>query len=151
MNLDLIAEALAGRSATKGLRSLLEWIFAPRPEPTPEQKRLHDIRSGVLTISVGIGLSLLLFLLLNAVAQHPHVDPAAARIIRAVWTCGLIPIFVGIGQIVNGLFFWRPLGRSEPRAHELLPPSVTMPLPSEMPESPTRLLDDIRAHRHDPR
>lgn len=157
VNLSLITDVLAGRvgeRTTGSGRSLLEMLFGieKRPELTPEQKRMQDIRNGVLSLFVGIGLSLFLYILLGAVAEQ--IGPAEARIVRTVWTCGLIPVFVGIGLIVNGLFFWKPSNPLEATdrpardhttvAQKSLPSGVdlTLPLSRECRETPTIPLDE---------
>ncbi|MEO0249100.1 MAG: hypothetical protein ABIN58_06060 [candidate division WOR-3 bacterium] len=94
-------------------RSLMEAIFGREPEPTREQKRLNDIRGGVIMCCIGIGISIFLYFLMNAVAAQADLRADEATIIKTIWTAGIIPLMIGIGLIINGLFFWKPIGRRE--------------------------------------
>lgn len=66
---------------------------------TPEVKRYNEIKAGVIVSSVGIGVSIFLFPLMEAIAaQSPH----DAEILRTVWLAGVIPFMVGLALIING-------------------------------------------------
>jgi hypothetical protein len=64
---------------------------------SPAEKRLRRIRTGVITSSVGIGVTILLFFL--------GLNDQSGLFMGAV---GLIPFFVGLGLILNGLHFTVP-------------------------------------------
>ncbi len=68
---------------------------------TPEEKRLNEIKGGVITSSVGLGVMLFLSFLFDAIAGT--VDGPPAEILRSLWAVGLVPFFVGLGIIFNGL------------------------------------------------
>ncbi len=72
---------------------------------TPEEKRLNEIKGGVITSFVGIGVMIFLYFLLGAVAAQE--DPKDAEIIRHVWLVGVIPFLIGLGIIFNGYFISR--------------------------------------------
>jgi hypothetical protein len=72
---------------------------------TAEEKRLNEIKSGVITSFVGVGVMIFLRLFLEVVARHK--SPGDAEILRSVWMTGIIPFMVGIGIIFNGLFLSR--------------------------------------------
>jgi hypothetical protein len=76
--------------------------FERRMKKTPEEKRLEEVKAGVIVSSVGLGLLIFLWLLFNAIAQS-EPDPDG-EIIRALRFVGLIPFLVGIGILINGLF-----------------------------------------------
>lgn len=111
LNLALISDVILHRSrSAKGgssWPSLMEMIFGKQREPTPEERRLNDIRNGIITMLTGAGITIFLYFLLNAVATRPDVRPEDAPIIRAVALCGVIPFMVGVGLLINGLFFWK--------------------------------------------
>jgi hypothetical protein len=72
---------------------------------TAEEKRLNEIKAGVVTSFVGAGVMIFLRLFLEIVAQQK--DPGDAAILRGVWMAGIIPFMVGLGIIFNGLFITR--------------------------------------------
>lgn len=156
-NLSLVSEALSrGRVPNRNLSDATAWVieelFGEKPDPPPEKRQLNDIRSGVITSFVGIGLSAFLYFLMEAVASSSHIDPGAAPIVRSIWLVGLIPFFIGIALIVNGIFFYKPLRRS---GTESTTPSRTLPgsetpsiashagvrLPASVTEQTTHRLD----------
>jgi hypothetical protein len=67
---------------------------------TPEVKRYNEIKAGVIVSCVGIGVSIFLLFLMNAVA---NLNPANGDILRSVWLAGLIPFMVGLALIINGV------------------------------------------------
>jgi len=86
-------------------RATLEDWKAEREEKrkkTPEEKRLNEIKGGVITSSVGLGVMIFLSLLFDAIAST--IDGQASNILRSLWVVGLIPFMVGMGLLINGLF-----------------------------------------------
>jgi len=73
---------------------------------TPEERRLNEIKGGVITSLAGAGLMIFLYFFLNIVAEKAEDH---AEIIRSIWMVGIIPILVGIGLIINGVFVSRRL------------------------------------------
>jgi hypothetical protein len=73
-----------------------------RRKKTPEEKRLAEIKAGVITSSSGFGLMVFLSLLFSAIAST--IDGPEANILRSLWAVGLVPFMVGLGVIFNGLF-----------------------------------------------
>lgn len=163
LNLALVSDVILHRSrSAKGgssWPSLIEMIFGKQREPTPEERRLNDIRNGIITMLTGAGITIFLYFLMDAVATRPEVRPEDAPIIRAVALCGLIPFMVGIGLLINGLFFWKLSPRVSPpigntvrerspspsltagetlRAAPSIGEQTTMPLESNLYESPRR-------------
>src|SRR5687767_15404755 len=70
---------------------------------TPEEKRRREIKAGVITASVGIGLMILLFVLMGGIIASGRVSEAAAAILSRLWIVGIIPVSVGAALIVNGM------------------------------------------------
>ena len=71
---------------------------------TPEVKRRAEIKAGVVTTSVGLGLLLVLFVLMEGLVKTGRVSDAAVEILSRIWIVGVIPVMVGIALIVNGVF-----------------------------------------------
>jgi hypothetical protein len=69
---------------------------------TPETKRRNEIKAGVIVSSVGIGLMILLFVLMNGIILSGKPSPGEAEILSRVWIAGVIPFFVGLALIING-------------------------------------------------
>src|SRR5262245_18914526 len=73
-----------------------------RKKKTPEEKRLEELKAGVITSSVGLGLMVFLGLLFNAIAST--MEGPEGNILRSLWAVGLIPFMIGLGITFNGLF-----------------------------------------------
>ena len=70
---------------------------------TPEVKRYNEIKAGVITTSVGIALTLFLFIFMQGLVLNSNVTSDAAVILTRLWAVGLIPCFVGVALIINGV------------------------------------------------
>ena len=69
---------------------------------TPEVKRYIEIKAGVITSSVGLGVAIFLYVFMQGVVLG-NVSPQAAEIVSRVWIAGAIPFFVGLALMINGL------------------------------------------------
>ena len=76
---------------------------------TPEVKRYKEIKAGVITSSVGIALLIFLKFFMEGIILSGKVPPDAAIIISRVWIAGVIPFFVGMALLINGLFVSKQL------------------------------------------
>jgi hypothetical protein len=74
---------------------------------SPEEKRLRRIRAGVVLGSIGLGASLLLFLL--SVAQHDFIPFIGL---------GVVLFLIGLGMVINGLAFTVPRKKLVDRSEE---------------------------------
>ncbi|HKQ74242.1 MAG TPA: zinc ribbon domain-containing protein [Blastocatellia bacterium] len=72
---------------------------------SPEEKRINEIKAGVITSAVGIGVTIFLYLFFDVVTKGKS-DPFT-EILRNLWMVGIIPFLVGISIIFNGLFISR--------------------------------------------
>jgi hypothetical protein len=70
---------------------------------TPEMKRYNEIKAGVIVSSVGIGVMIFLYSLMQGIILSGQNPPSDAAILSRVWLAGIIPFFVGLALIVNGL------------------------------------------------
>jgi len=77
-----------------------------------EEKRLRRVRSGVVTAAFGAGAAI--FILLMSASMH---GPDAETFIG--WSgLGVMAFLIGIGLIINALFFSRPPQELEPHAND---------------------------------
>jgi hypothetical protein len=70
---------------------------------TPEMKRYTEIKAGVITSCVGIGLTIFLYLFMQGIILGGDLQPGKAEIVRRIWVVGVIPFMVGIGLLINGM------------------------------------------------
>jgi len=80
---------------------------------TPETKRLMEIKAGVITASVGLGLMILLYVLMEGIIAGGKVPPEAVPILNRLWVVGVIPLLVGAALVINGVFISKK-GEPEP-------------------------------------
>lgn len=71
---------------------------------TPEVKRYSEIKAGVITSCVGLGVMIFLFVFMQGVILSGQNPPGEAEILGRVWVAGVIPLLIGLGLIFNGLF-----------------------------------------------
>ena len=107
------------RSGEAAERAKLE--MARRLGITPEVKRYNEIQAGVILCSVGVGLSIFLFVFMQGIAGK--VEPDAAEIILRIWVAGIIPFMIGLAFILNGMVVSRriveAMEREQNRTREL--------------------------------
>lgn len=114
---------------------------------TPEEKRLIEIKAGVITASVGVGIGVLLLVLMGGIIASGRVSDAAAEILSRLWIVGILPVMIGVALIINGVFISRrgregeeietgglnrnftprPLCRTKPEGCPARRPAVTFP------------------------
>jgi hypothetical protein len=70
---------------------------------TPEVKRYNEIKAGVITACVGIGVAIFLAVIAEGLILSGSVPPHEAALISRLWVAGVIPLMVGIGLMINGL------------------------------------------------
>jgi hypothetical protein len=84
------------------------WAMAMKEsQKSPQEKRIHEIKTGVITSCVGLSITIFLFFLLNAVSIG--LDFKVRAILHAVPFAGIIPFLIGLGIIFNGLFLSKRL------------------------------------------
>jgi len=76
---------------------------------TPEVKRYNEIKAGVITASVGLALGIFLYVFMEGIILGAKIPSDTAEILSRLWIAGVIPLFVGIALIVNGLFVSKKL------------------------------------------
>lgn len=119
-NLQAVRQAVATREQDRKLDWDKTWLadmFLSEPEQikrqqeierlrgiTPEVKRYNEIKAGVITSSVGAGVMLFLYFFMQGIVLSGQNTPGDAIILGRVWLAGVIPFFIGLGLIINGLF-----------------------------------------------
>lgn len=83
---------------------------------TPEVKRYKEIKAGVITSSIGIALMLFLKIFMQGIVLGGNVPPDAVPILLRVWASGMIPFFVGMALMINGVFVSKKLVEATRRA-----------------------------------
>ena len=76
---------------------------------TPEVKRYNEIKAGVITASVGVAVAIFLYVLMQGIILGGKIPQDAAAILSRLWVAGVIPVFVGIALIINGLIVSKKL------------------------------------------
>lgn len=76
---------------------------------TPEIKRYNEIKAGVITGCVGIGIGIVLYVLMQGIIMSGNVTPNTAAILSRLWIAGVLPVFVGIALMINGVFVSKKL------------------------------------------
>jgi hypothetical protein len=80
---------------------------------TPEIKRRREIKAGVIVSSVGVGLMIFLYFLMEGIILSGDIKPGDEFILSRVWLAGVIPFLVGLALIINGALVSRPDTTSE--------------------------------------
>jgi hypothetical protein len=86
-----------------------------------EKKRLNEIKGGVITGLVGVGVMISFYFFFGAVANKAE---DAAEIVSKLWMLGIIPTLIGAGLFINGFFISRRLVELTEK-----PPRTVTPLP----------------------
>ena len=92
-----VAEMLLSQAEQKKRRRELE------DSESPEEKRYNEIKAGVITSCVGVGVMVFLYIFMQGIILGGHIPSDEAEIIKRVWVAGIIPFVIGLGIIFNGL------------------------------------------------
>ena len=91
---------------------------------TPEMKRYNEIKAGIITGTVGIGIAIFLYVFMQGIILSGNVTPISAEILSRLWIAGVLPLFVGIALIINGLFVSKKLLEIARRESQNAPASL---------------------------
>jgi hypothetical protein len=91
---------------------------------TPEVKRYNEIKAGVIVSSVGIALAIFLFVFMGGLIASGKVTPDVAEILSRLWVVGVIPLFVGLALITNGVVVSKKLVEAARRDTQRGPESL---------------------------
>jgi len=128
-----------------------------------EKKRLNEIKGGVITTLVGVGVMISFYFFFGVVAKGEQGNDA--EIVRSLWLLGIIPFLVGVGLLINGFFISRRLVKIEEQqaqpalsvspaqtAHPIaLPAKTTDQLVADAaPSAGYSVIEDTTAHLPEP-
>ena len=71
---------------------------------TPEVKRYNEIKGGIITGSVSVALMIFLYVFMQGIIIGGKLPNDTAEILSRIWVAGVIPLFVGLALIFNGVF-----------------------------------------------
>ncbi|MDQ2974551.1 MAG: zinc ribbon domain-containing protein [Acidobacteriota bacterium] len=91
---------------------------------TPEMKRYNEIKAGIITGTVGIGIAIFLYVFMQGIILSGNVTANSAEILSRLWIAGVLPMFVGISLIINGVFVSKKLVESARRDSQNLPSNL---------------------------
>ena|SRR6266550_2979353 len=101
-----VAEAVLAQGESKRRKEEIE----RQRGITPEVKlRYDEIKAGVIVGTLGIGIGVFLFVFMQGIILSGNVTPNSAQILSRLWIAGVLPLFVGISLIINGLFVSKKL------------------------------------------
>lgn len=98
---------------------------------TPEEKRLNEIKGGVITASIGLGVMIFFNLLFDAIANT--VPGPESNILRSLWAVGLVPFLVGLSFIFNGIVVSKRLVELRRREEQNKPQPLFSTVPTTAP------------------
>jgi len=117
---------------------------------SPEAKRLRRMRAGVVVASVGIGFTILMFLMAG-VALPPDLQGFIGGA-----GLGIATFCIGLGLLLNALLFTRPRKdvadhSADARSQQLIdagytPPSMRSPTTSNLIQPPESITDHTTLH-----
>ena len=121
---------------------------------TPEIKRYNEIKAGVITGSVGLALMIFLFVFMQGLVLNSNVTRDAAVILTRLWIAGVIPLFVGLALLFNGLIVSKKIveisNREKEKANNLLtakePPALRSPETNEFISTPFSVTEQTTKH-----
>ena len=116
---------------------------------TPEIKRYNEIKAGVITASGGLALMLVLFVLMQGLISGGKFPVDTAEVLSRLWIAGVIPVFIGIALIINGLFVSKKI--VEVANREALPvtdpkPQLRAPNTAEFVPTPVSVTEETTRH-----
>ncbi len=97
-----VAEQIRQLKSGRELRKVAETALPAFEKflESPEEKRLRRIRAGVITSAIGLGATIVTFIMaMNKGDIFPFITPS------------LVTFFIGVGLIINGLLFTLPRKR----------------------------------------
>ncbi len=97
----------------------------------PEEKRLEEVKAGVITASIGLSLSVFLNLLFEAIANS--VGGSEAIILQRIWAVGLVPLLIGLAMVFNGMFISKRIVELKKQHAGISPQPLFAPVPNTSP------------------
>lgn len=117
---------------------------------TPEVKRYNEIKAGVITASVGISLMVFLLIFMQGLINGGKLPDDTVEILSRVWIAGVIPLFVGLALIINGVFVSKKIVEAAKRnvmpEREVNPPQLRSADTTEFVPSPFSVTEGTTKH-----
>jgi hypothetical protein len=101
-----------------------------------EERRHNEIKGGVITSAVGLSLMIFLYIFMQGLVIGGAVNATAAEIISRVWIAGIIPFFIGLGLIFNGVIVSKRLVELAKREIEQRETARNLELAAKNKENP---------------
>jgi len=130
-----IAEKIREVDGARDLERVAEDVL-PQIEKfleSPEQRRLRTARSGVVTSVTGLGVAVIALLLLLVIR-----DREALAILLGGFGLGVLTFLIGVGLVLNGIYFTLPKKQLKESTARPLPPDLPGAT-NELHERPTAL------------
>ena len=86
-----------------------------------ESMRSKEIKAGVITSFVGIGVMVFLYVLMQGIILSGQNSPGDNEILSRIWIAGVFPFFVGLGLMINGIFVSKRQAEAARRAQHATP------------------------------
>lgn len=116
-NLSAVRQAVSKREKGDPTNPWSEWVLEAnrvkaiakeerdrRRGLAPEVQRLREVKAGVITASAGIALGVFLSVFMQGIILGARITPEVAEILSRLWIVGVIPLCIGMGLLINGLF-----------------------------------------------
>jgi hypothetical protein len=162
-NLQVVTQALTGKSDFDWSKTWVQQLVLSKEELdrrrgiTPEMKRYNEMKAGVITAAAGLGVMIFLNIFMQGVILGGQIQPGEEQILSRIWICGIIPFFVGLALIFNGLFVSKKLAElnkakerqreldsaAEPRSLRPADTSEFIPSKFSVTEGTTRHLSNV--------
>ena len=122
---------------------------------TPEIKRYNEIKAGIIVSSLGIALGILLFVLMGGLIASGHVSQHDSEIVSRLWVVGVVPLFVGLALITNGIVVSKKLVEAARRGSQMgqegleepaNPPLLRSADAAEFPHQPFSVTEQTTKH-----
>lgn len=162
-NLQIVTQALSGKPDFDWSKTWVQQLVLSKEELdrrrgiTPEMKRYNEMKAGVITSAAGLGVMIFLYIFMQGVILGGQIQPGEEQILSRIWISGIIPFFVGLALIFNGLFVSKRLAQlsksrehqeeldsaGEPRALRAADTSEFLPSKFSVTEGTTRHLSNV--------
>ncbi len=119
-NLSAVRQAVTTRETSEKSGSGKSWVEnimllqderekRKRENLRSEERRYNEIKAGVITSCVGVGLMIFLYIFMQGIILGGRVPFETAQILSRIWIAGVIPLFVGAGLLINGVLVSKKL------------------------------------------
>lgn len=100
----------------------------------PEKIRYNEIKAGVITSCVGVGLMIFLYVFMQGIILGGKIPFDTAQILSRIWVAGVIPLFVGAGLLINGVFVSKKLVEMRKRELREIEPAKRLAPAEDSPD-----------------